>query len=107
MLPVSEKSRKRVTEKYSYFLSGTITKDVYGLSEDVPTLATASVILVRGDTSEELVYQITQAILQQVDEVQTIHPSMQAFNPEMAVFGPVVPFHKGAERFFKEVGLLE
>jgi len=25
----------------------------------------------------------------------------------MSVLGPVIPFHKGAERYFKEVGLLE
>jgi hypothetical protein len=106
MLPVSEEHRKKVLEKYSYFLPGTIARDVYGLSEDVPTLATSSVILVREDISEELVYQITKAIMEHVDEVQAIHPSMQAFNPEMAVLGPVVPFHKGAERYFKEVGLL-
>lgn len=107
MLPVSEEHRKKVIEKYPYYLSETIARDVYGLSEDVPTLATSSVILVREEISEELVYQITKAILEHVDEVQAIHPSMQAFNPEMAVLGPVVPFHKGAERYFKEVGLLE
>jgi len=107
MLPVSEENRKKITEKYSYFVPLTITKDVYGLSEDVPTLATSSVILVREEISEELVYQITKAILEHLDEVQAIHPSMQAFDPEMAVLGPVVPFHKGAERYFKEVGLLE
>ena len=107
MLPMSEENRKKIIEKYPYFVSGTIAKDVYGLSEDVPTLATSSVILVREEISEELVYQITKAILEHVGEVQAIHPSMQAFNSEMAVLGPVVPFHKGAERYFKEVGLLE
>ncbi len=106
MLPVSEENRKKVIEKYSYFVPGTIGRDVYGLSEDVPTLATSSVILVREDISEEFVYQIAKAILEHVDEVQAIHPSMEAFNSEMSVLGPVVPFHKGAERYFKEVGLL-
>ena len=106
MLPVSGKNRQMITEKYPYLVSGTITRDVYGLSEDIPTLATSNVILVREEISEELVYQITKAILEHVDEVQAIHPSMQDFNSEMAVLGPVVPFHKGAERYFKEVGLL-
>jgi TRAP transporter TAXI family solute receptor len=107
MLPVSEEYRKQVIEKYPYFLSGTVAKDVYGLSEDVPTLATSSVILVREEISEELVYQIVKAILEHVDEVQATHPSMEGFSSEMSVLGPVVPFHKGAERYFKEVGLLE
>ena len=56
---------------------------------------------------EELVYQMAKAIVEHVDEIRAIHPSMQDFDSEMAVLGPVVPFHKGAERYFKEVGLLD
>ncbi len=107
MLPVGDEYTKRVTEKYPYFVSAAISREVYGLSEDIPTLATSSLILVREDTPEELVYQIAKAILEHLDEVRAIHPSMEDFSREMAVLGPVLPFHKGAERYFKETGLLE
>ncbi len=73
----------------------------------MPTIATANVILVREEIPEETVYQITRAILEHVDEFRSAHPSIQEFQPEMAVLGQVVPYHPGAERYFREVGLLE
>lgn len=32
---------------------------------------------------------------------------MQEFESEMAVLGQVLPYHLGAERYFREIGLLE
>ncbi|MCZ6768382.1 MAG: TAXI family TRAP transporter solute-binding subunit [Acidobacteria bacterium] len=107
LLPVSQQYRERLTGKYPYFVSTVISRQSYHLSQDVPTIATANVILVREEIPEETVYQITRAILEHVDEFRSAHPSIQEFQPEMAVLGQVVPYHPGAERYFREVGLLE
>ncbi len=107
LLPVSQQYRERLTEKYPYFVSTVISRQSYNLSQDVPTIATANVILVREGVPEEVVYQITRAILEHVDELRSAHPSIQDFQPEMAVLGQVDPYHPGAERYFREVGLLE
>ena len=107
LLPLSQLYRDRLTGKYPYFVSTVIPRQSYQLSQDVPTIATANVILVREELPEEAVYQITRAILEHVDEFRRAHPSLQDFQPEMAVLGQVVPYHPGAERYFREVGLLE
>ncbi len=88
-------------------MSASIPKEAYGLSRDVPTVATGNVILVREGISEEVVYQITRAILEHVDEFRSAHPSVQNFQPEMAVLGSILPYHPGAERYYREIGLLE
>ncbi len=107
LLPVAQHYRERLEGKYPYFVSTAIPKEAYSLSSDVPTVATGNVILVREGVPEEVVYQITRAILEHVDEFRSAHPSVQTFQPEMAVLGPIVPYHPGAERYFKEVGLLK
>ena len=107
LLSVSQNDRERLEGKYPYFVSTSIPKEAYGLSGDVPTVATGNVILVREGIAEEVVYQITRAILEHVDEFRSAHPSVQNFQPEMAVFGPILPYHPGAEKYYREVGLLD
>ena len=107
LLPVEPKYQERIVSKYPYFVPAAIPGKPYGLDQDVSTIATANVILVREEIPEEIVYQITRTILEHVDEFRSAHPSIQDFKPEMAVLGKVVPYHPGAERYFREIGLLE
>lgn len=107
LLPLELEYRERLVEKYAYFVPTTISRDAYDQGVDVPTIATANVILIREEVPEEAVYQIAKALLEHLDEFRSGHPSMQEFEPEMAVLGQVVPYHPGAERYFREIGLLE
>jgi TRAP transporter TAXI family solute receptor len=107
LLPVSQHDREGLEGKYPYFVSTAIPQEAYGLSGGVDTVATGNAILVREGIPEEVVYQITRAILEHVDEFRSAHPSVQDFQPEMAVLGAILPYHPGAERYYKEIGLLE
>ena len=107
LLPVSQEYRERIVSKYPYFVPAAIPGESYDLDQDVSAVATANVILVREEISEEIVYQITRIIMEHLDEFRSAHPSIKNFRPEMAVLGNVVPYHPGAERYFREIGLLE
>jgi hypothetical protein len=107
LLPVERETQQRVVEKYPYFVTTTIPSNAYDRGVDVPTVATANVILIREEVPEEAVYQIARALLEHLDEFRAGHPSMQEFEPEMAVLGQVLPYHPGAERYFREIGLLD
>lgn len=107
LLPIPEGYAQRLVEKYPYFIPLTIPKDHYDLDGDVPTLATSNVVLVREDHPEELIYEITRALMEHLDDFRAIHPSMRDFEPRMAVLGEVVPFHPGAKKYYREVGLLD
>jgi TRAP transporter TAXI family solute receptor len=58
--------------------------------------------------TEETVYKFLSAIYNNVDRVRSIHPSLQEFGPEMMVWNPMsLPLHPGAERFYREKGLIQ
>ncbi len=58
--------------------------------------------------SEETVYKFLTALYNNQDRVRAIHPSLKDFGPEMMVWNPMsLPFHPGAERFYREKGLLQ
>ncbi|MEE8348602.1 MAG: TAXI family TRAP transporter solute-binding subunit, partial [Acidobacteriota bacterium] len=87
LLPVEQEHRERIVSKYPYFVSAAIPGELYGLPQDVKTIATANVILVREEIPEEIVYQISKTLLEHLDEFRSAHPSIKDFRPEMAVLG--------------------
>jgi TRAP transporter TAXI family solute receptor len=107
LLGIQEETLEDISQKYSYFVQVVIPKDEYGLEEDVPTVATSNVVLVAADLPEELVYRIARGILENIPDLRASHPSMRDFEAEMAVLGQVLPYHPGAERYYREIGLLE
>ncbi len=106
LLSLHEQHRKALAQKHPYFLPVTIPKSTYGLEQDTLTLATANAVLVRESLPDELVYQITRALFEHLNDLRAAHPSMQSFEPQMAVLGQGLPLHPGARRYFQEMGLV-
>ncbi|HPI99203.1 MAG TPA: TAXI family TRAP transporter solute-binding subunit, partial [Synergistales bacterium] len=57
--------------------------------------------------SEELVYRITKALWENIDELAAVHAQGKNVKLETALSAMSVPLHPGAEKYYKEVGLLK
>lgn len=80
-----------------------------GQTEDVSTVTTPTVIIVNSDVPEDAVYEITRSIIENAERLPDIHAGLQDFDLENAVDPQFVggcPFHPGAERAFREAGLM-
>ena len=77
-----------------------------GLDRVITTSAQRAMLIVRPGLDEELAYQITRAVYENLEQLETFHAAAATISLEAAptVFAPLNP---GAERFFREVGLLE
>jgi hypothetical protein len=53
------------------------------------------------------VYHITKAIFEGQAEIAEAHAKGKEFNLQEAVKGVSVPFHPGAEKYFREVGAIQ
>ena len=99
---------KKLTEKYSFFTEFTIPAGTYnGQDADVKTVAVKATLIVGAEVSEEVVYNLTKALFENQPELAQAHAKGQELNLEDAVQGISVPFHPGAEKYFKEVGALK
>lgn len=76
-----------------------------GQERDVPTVGSATVLVVDEKMSETLAYEITRAVLEHTAELAAIHPVAKTFTPERAAAGSPVPFHPGAIRYYRERGV--
>ncbi|HEY8580390.1 MAG TPA: TAXI family TRAP transporter solute-binding subunit [Beijerinckiaceae bacterium] len=87
----------------------TVPKSVYPfLTKDETTLAIWNVIVAGEHVSEETVYKFTKALMENEARVKAIHPSLGGFSrAEVWRNGTELAYHPGAERYFREAGLLK
>jgi uncharacterized protein len=82
-------------------------KDVANNDQDIPTIAMANTIVANAKVPADIVYQFTKVLLSDVSGIRKVHPAFKDFDPKDAVRLANVPLHPGAERAYKEAGLLK
>ncbi|MGH6924005.1 MAG: TAXI family TRAP transporter solute-binding subunit [Propylenella sp.] len=86
---------------------GVIPAGTYaGQDADVPTASIQNYLVTSADVPEEVVYQMTKAIFENLDKLVAAHAAAGAIKLESAAKNPPAPLHPGAERYFKEAGAL-
>ncbi len=103
----------KINEIIPAYIPSKIPAGVYeGIDYDVKTPAVSALLVVSSDLSDDLVYGITKAMWN--DNTRKLldngHAKGKQITPETALDGISalgVPLHPGAEKFYKEAGLLQ
>ena len=109
----SEAEIAAANEAVPYYIPSQIPAGVYpGVDYDVNTLAVSGMFVTNANMDEELIYEITKAMWSPTARklLDSGHPKGKAITLETAldgIDGIGVPLHPGAERFYREVGLLK
>ena len=77
-----------------------------GQTADVPTAGIGNILVTRSDLDEETVYQMTKALFEHLDDMVAAHAAAKAISIDKATQGLPIPLHPGAERYYKEKGIL-
>lgn len=94
-------------EEYGY-LQSVFSAGAYSfLEEDIPNLSTYTTFIVPMDSSEENVYKITRAFYENLDYLRSTHSSMAEVDPGDFVKQSQLDLHPGAEKYYREAGLLK
>lgn len=91
----------------SPYQAATIPAGTYqGQQADVPTAAVINYLVTRADLDEETVYRMTKGIFEHLDALSAAHNAAKAIKLDKTATESPVPLHPGAERYFKEKGVL-
>jgi len=74
-------------------------------TELIRTVASPNVLVTRDDIPDEVVYNVTKVIWENLATLQEIHGATNDMRPEIAIDGLGAPLHPGAIRYYREVGL--
>ncbi|MHB0953018.1 MAG: TAXI family TRAP transporter solute-binding subunit [Allorhizobium sp.] len=96
-----------VTKLGAPYVAATIPAGTYqGQDADVPTVAVVNFLITHSDVSDETAYQMTKQLFENLPEMEAAHKAAAQIKLENALKGMPVPLHPGAERYYKEKGLL-
>lgn len=105
ILPIEGEDREKLMEQYEYYVPYTIPGGTYqGFDEDIDTVACTITLTVDESVDEEVVYQMTKCIWENLSEVQQIADSLKWMGQDTAADGLGVLLHPGAERYYREIG---
>ena len=77
-----------------------------GQDADVQSAAVVNYLVTHADAPEELVYAMTRATFENLDDLAAAHAAAKDVKLEGAAANPPAPLHPGAERYFREKGAL-
>lgn len=107
LIPIGEKAIDHLVEKFD-MVPFTIDAGSYEFQEeDYLTVKTPTILITNEKMDEETVYLVTKAIYNQLDYLRNVHKGFHSVNDETIAEVGAVPLHPGAERFYKENGLID
>lgn len=108
LVPVTGKAVDDLVAKYPYYAHATIPGGLYpGNPDDTKTYGVTATFVTSADVPDETVYTVVKAVFDNLNDFKKLHPAFAHLKPEdMVKNGLSAPLHPGAEKYFKEKGLM-
>lgn len=108
LIPFDDEQTEELEKRLPLFTEARIEAESYQGVPAIRTLGVGAQWIVRGDIDADLVYGITQALWHPTTGklLAASHPRAAAIQLDQALAGLAVPLHPGAERFYREAGLI-
>jgi len=93
--------------KYPYFSKAVLTAKDHGEitnDKDLITIGFKDLVVSRTDIPDDLVFEVMKAIFDHLNEIYAYHPVIKSWT-DNPLSSPIVPFHPGAIKYYKEKGL--
>ncbi|MEE3359440.1 MAG: TAXI family TRAP transporter solute-binding subunit [Pseudomonadota bacterium] len=92
-----------------FYRTATIPGGMYrGNDADTNTFGVGATLVTSADVPEDVVYNLVKSVFTDIDAFRGLHPAFANLDPkQMANDGLSAPLHPGAEKFYREAGLIE
>ena len=109
LVPISGLEAEKIREKYTFFSQDTVPADTYKDVGQTETLAVAAQWVTSAKQPDELVYNITKTLFNDASRqaLDAGHAKGKLIKLDTATTSLGIPLHPGAERFYKEAGVLK
>jgi TRAP transporter TAXI family solute receptor len=109
LVPLVGPEIDKLRAQYKFFAPDVIPANVYKGIGETKTLAVSAQLITSDKQDEKLVYELTKAMWNDNSRkmFDAGHAKGKMMTRQNAVQGAGIPFHPGAERFYKEAGVLK
>ena len=97
---------KKLVGANPFYAFATIPKGTYKTTDsDITTFGVMATFVTSADVPEDVVYEITRAVFENLDDFRKLHPAFKNLDPKnMTKNALSAPLHPGAAKYYKEKG---
>ena len=108
LIPVAGPEVDALVEENPYYSKAVIPGGMYpGNPDDVETFGVRATFVSSADVPEEVVYQVVKAVFENFEDFKKLHPAFASLEKEEMITAALsAPLHPGAEKYYKEAGLM-
>jgi TRAP transporter TAXI family solute receptor len=110
MVQVTDEEFKGLKELNAGFVQHVIPKATYaqyGVDEDVKTVQAPTILIASSKSPADLIYKVTKAVVESREDFARVTAAMKGVSAKDMAQNHGVPLHPGAERYYREAGLLK
>jgi TRAP transporter TAXI family solute receptor len=110
IVPFDQTFINNIVKSNAYLCARKIDPQYYDDLEDkalIPTVGVKAIVFTRADMDEEIVYRVVKQVMENLDLFRQQHPAFANLVRMQLSQKLIAPLHPGAERYFREVGLIQ
>ncbi len=105
-LEIDEEHQRIIEKAYPFLYKETLPANTHpGQTKPVQGIGENTVFIVHKEVPDEVVYKMMKVIYEHNDELAVVHKGALQFTHENAKRGVTMPFHPGAVKYYKEIGV--
>lgn len=94
-------------DQHSYLVKTTIPGGMYsGVDKPVATFGVKASLITTSDLPDHSAYELVKSVFENLEAFRGLHPAFALLTHENMLEGLTVPFHPGAEKYYREQGWL-
>jgi TRAP transporter TAXI family solute receptor len=102
----TQKSLDKINARYQLWAWYELPAGTYPNQDElIRTVGSPNVLVTRADIPDDVVYNVTKVIWENLATLQEIHGATKDMRIEIAIDGLGAPLHPGAIRYYREIGL--
>jgi TRAP transporter TAXI family solute receptor len=106
VVPIPEDVIKKIGDPA--YIHAVVPANTYnGQTSDVATAAVQNFLVTHEGVPDDIVYGMTKALWTNLDQLVAAHSAAKAIDIKKATQGMPVPMHPGAEKYYREVGIIK
>jgi len=107
LLAIDDVHADKLRADYGFYYYGVIPANTYSpVKEDVPAVAVMATIVASNKVSSDTIYAFVKGLFDYKDDITAGHVKGNELDLNTAVSGVSIPWHEGAEKFYKEKGVM-
>lgn len=108
IVPIDGPQADSLIKKFPFYAKDKVPAGIYkGVDKDVPTVAVLAILVAKAELEEDVVYRITKAMWENIGRIESAHAKGKEVKLEKALIGMPIPLHPGAQKFYKEKGMIK